>query len=98
MVTINDDLQRIKVTHSPGATSEAARIELGGLGGYQTGDSVEVSVGGELREFVVDGMSNEVGTGGWAQVLDVLSPMWLEGKKSPKMKQIFMTLSGAQYD
>ncbi len=98
MVTINDDLQRIKMTHSPGAMSEAARIELGGLGGYHTGDSVEVSVGGELREFVVDGMSNEVGTGGWAQVLDVLSPMWLEGKKSPKMKQIFMTLSRAQYD
>ncbi|MFQ5863157.1 MAG: hypothetical protein ACE5IC_08535 [Candidatus Brocadiales bacterium] len=98
MVTINDNLHKIKLTQQPGETSEVAELELGSLGGYQPGDSVQVSVGGELREFLVDGVSKELGTRGWTQRLSVLSPMWLEGKKSPKKKQIFLTLSQAQYD
>ncbi|MFQ5956179.1 MAG: hypothetical protein ACE5KK_00205 [Candidatus Brocadiales bacterium] len=98
MVTISDNLHRIKLTHQPDATSETAELELGSLGGYKPGDSIQVSVGGELREFLVDGISNELSTRGWTQRLSVLSPMWLEGKKSPKKKQIFLTLSQAQYD
>ena len=98
MVTVGDNLRRIKLTQRQDAISEAAELELGGLGGYQPGDRVQVGVGGELREFLVDGVSNELSTRGWTQRLSVLSPMWLEGKRSPKKKQIFLTLSQAQYD
>lgn len=98
MAIISDNLRRIKLTQRPDAISEIAELELSSLGGYQPGDSVQVSVGGELRGFLVDGMSNELSTGGWTQRLSMLSPMWLEGKKSPKKKQIFLTLSQTQYD
>ncbi len=97
MATISDNLRSIKLTQRPGATSEAAELELGGLGGYQPGDSVQINLGGELRDFLIDETSSELSTRGWTQRLSMLSPMWLEGKKSPKKKQIFLTLSQTQY-
>ncbi len=99
MVSITENLQKIKVSHGPDALSEAATVELDSFsGGYQPGDTIQFDVAGEQREFVVEGISKELGTDGWSQSLSLLSPMQLEGRKSPKKKQIFFTLSQTQYD
>lgn len=98
MVTISDNIRRVKLVQRPDAAFEVAELELDTLGGFQPGDSVQLSVGGELREFLIDETGNELGTKGWTQRLGMLSPMWLEGKKSPRKKQIFLTLSQAQYE
>lgn len=98
MVTVSDNIRRVRLVQRPGALSETAELELDSLGGFQPGDSVQLNVGGGLREFLIDKTTNELGTGGWMQRLGLLSPMWLEGKKSPRKKHIFLTLSQSQYE
>lgn len=96
---INENITRLNLRHRVGEWAEEATLTLSTLGGgYQPGQGVSVSVGGQDRDFLLEGLGKRLLPGGLTQELNLLSPLSKEAGRSPGKTQLFLTLTAREYE
>ncbi len=96
---IREDITKLRLKQRPGEWAEEAALSINTLnGGYQLGQEVTLSVGGQERPFVVEGMSKELLPEGWVQELQLVSSIARQGRLSAAKPQIFLTLTSREYE
>ncbi len=98
-VPINENITRLNLSHRIGEWAEKAAITLGTLGGgYLPGQEVSLSLGGEDRTFIVEGLNKRLLPEGWSQQLNLLSSLSREENRSPEKTQTFLTLTTREHE
>jgi hypothetical protein len=96
---INENLTRLNLRHAVGQWAEEATVALNSLaGGFQPGQEVALSIGGQDRTFLVEGLKKELRPEGWTQELHLLSPLGREGGRAPGKTQLFLTLTPREHE
>lgn len=98
-VLINENITRVSLKHKAGELAEEAMVTLSTLaGGYQPGQEVSLSIAGQDRAFILDGVKKELRPEGWAQELHLLSPLSNDDRRSTGKTQLFLTLTAREYE
>jgi len=96
---INENITKLDLRHRVEEWVERVTLTLSTLGGgYQPGQEVSVSIGGQDRPFLVEGLDKRLLPGGLAQELSLLSSLSKEARRSPGKTQLFLTLTAREYE